>query len=144
MGAKSFLLTGDVVSFNTIEGGTLMAPAQTIMQGSSKSTDSKREFCVEGDEKNAFLASCAYMTPVYSIPGLVMCKIKKLNESHISSIAAYNNKKILYIGSNFDVEYKVLQPAQQPTPTGPIPDSKPSYNGKGCFIETGKHTIHES
>ena len=146
MAAKSFLLTGDVVSFDLIEGGTLMAPAKTIMKGTASIEDSGRVVCIEGDEKNALFPSCPYVAPPYTIPGAVMCKIKKLNSGHISGIVTDGSnggdKNILYIGSSpFDVEYTVLMPAQQPTPTGPIPDTKLSYSGKGSFIETGIHTI---
>jgi hypothetical protein len=151
MGAKSFLLTEDIVSFNIIEGGTLLAPAQTKMMGSSSIEDSERTVCIEGDEEKVLtknIVLCPYMTPEYTLPGVVRCKIKKLNSSHISGIAACDSnggfKNILYIGSSpFDVVYTVVVPAIQPPPAGPKPDTKHFYSGKGNFIETGVHTTEE-
>jgi hypothetical protein len=144
MGAKNFLLTADIAKGTTIQGGTLIPFAMGIINGSSNCSDTMRTVCVEGDEKNIVFAPCGYMTPAYPIPGMVLCKITKLHSSHISEIATDDGKKILYVGSgSFETEYQVIAPAQQPTPTGPIPDTKPKYTGTGSFTETGPHTCEE-
>ena len=44
---------------------------------------------------------------------------------------------MLLKGSNFTAKFEVQTPAQQPTPTGPVPDATPLYgNGQGNFVST--------
>lgn len=144
MGAKTFLLTTDTARGTTLQGGTLLPFAPGVVFGSASCTDSMNQVCVEGDEKKVVFAPCGYMTPSHPIPGMVLCKISKLHASHLSEIATDNGKKILYIGSSpFETEYQVTVPAQQPTPTGPVPDTTVTYKGTGVFIESASHTTEE-
>ncbi len=140
MSAQSFLVLGDTVQFLPSLGGpaVLTAPAITLVTSQSKNLASFRGITVEGNEKLWFVP-CAYMNPPYTIPGMVICKIKALHGSNIAKKILENGKKVLLVGSApFDAEFQVTVPAQKP-PTAPgeppTPDAQAMYQGKGQFIQ---------
>lgn len=139
MAAKSLLLTGDLVMFQTMDGNPTFIPTPPIpINGSSSSDVLGRIICIEGDEKNVILPVYTYMTPTFPIPGIISCKIKQLDSSHLSSIATNNGKKILYVSStSFIAEYQVIMKAQQPPPPagGGLQDPISTHTGKGNFIQ---------
>ncbi|WGL60626.1 hypothetical protein QEJ31_03290 [Pigmentibacter sp. JX0631] len=153
MGAKSFLLSGDlaVISRNMSNGKAFITVlCNGLLKGSSKSQDTGRTICVEGDEKNILFAPVPYTlvpTPPNApgSPGSVLCKVKELHSSHISKIAKAGANKILYIGSSsYDVEFQVIVPATQVSPAGaPIPDTNLSYTGTGTFKAISSHNATE-
>ncbi len=153
MGAKSFLLTGDLAIINlSLSNGqaVLTAPCNGLLKGSSSSSDNGRIICVKGDEKEILFIPVPYMvipTPpnVPGTPGMVLCKVKELDSSHISTLATAQNKKILYIGSGkFTVEFQVVVPATEVTPVGvPIPDKSVTHSGTGIFKEISSHHVEE-
>ncbi|MGY3805330.1 hypothetical protein ACWNT8_14795 [Pigmentibacter ruber] len=153
MGAKSFLLSGDlaVINPNMSNGKAFLSvPCNGLLKGSSKSDDTGRTICVEGDEKNILFVPVPYIlvpTPPNApgTPGMALCKVKELHSSHISKIAKAGDKKILYIGSSsYDVEFQVIAPATQISPVGaPIPDTNLSYTGTGTFKAISSHNATE-
>ena len=47
-------------------------------------------------------------------------------------------QKLLLVGRSFTARFKVEAPAQQPTPSGPIPDPMVEYTGEGRFLTTNR------
>ncbi|WP_461535203.1 hypothetical protein [Spongorhabdus nitratireducens] len=129
------IITGDQVQFLPAQGAaTLMAPALIPINGSGTLTIMGKPICLEGDEKNVQLP-IPYIAGPYIIPGMGLLKITALGGDQLSK-KALNGKKMILKGSQFDAEMQVTAPAQQPTPTGPVPDGTPKYTGKGQFIST--------
>jgi len=50
--------------------------------------------------------------------------------------AKTGGKPVLLKGAMFTAKFEVQSPAQQPTPTGPVPDGSPQYSGQGQFVTT--------
>lgn len=154
MGAKSFLLTGDLAVINpSLNNGkaVLTAPCNGLLKGSSASSDNGRIICVKGDEEKILFVPVPYMITipkpgnVPGTPGMVLCKVKELHSSHISTLATAQNIEILYMGSDkFTVEFQVIAPATEVTPLGvPIPDDTVKYSGTGIFKEISSHHATE-
>lgn len=133
--AKTVLVEGDMAQFLPVAGqavliGALVAP----MQASGTMTVMGKKVCLEGDEANVKVM-LNYIAGPYVIPGMGTLIIKQLDSGQIAT-KTENSKKLLLQGGFFDSEFQVSAPAQQPTPTGPVPDGTPKYNGKGQFIST--------
>lgn len=138
MAAKSLLLTGDLVMFESMDGNPIFVPTppMPLLVGSSQADVLGRVVCTKDDEKNVSFPYF-YLPPGFIVPGSILCTIKELDSSHISTVATSDNKKILYIGSNsFIAEYKVITPAFKPGSVPPgKPDTELTYSGKGKFIQ---------
>ena len=74
------------------------------------------------------------MTPQYSIPGVGILSIQSLAGNQKAKKNKSGSKAVLLKGATFTAKFQVAVPAQQPTPTGPIPDATPQYSGTGTFI----------
>ena len=133
--AITVLVESDIFQFMPFAGAAIFIGAPiTSMQATGTMTVMGKKVCLEGDESKVQLP-ISYIAAPYVIPGMGTLKIKKLASSQIAS-KTVNGKKILLKTDMFDSEFQVSAPAQQPTPGGPVPDSTPSYNGKGQFIRT--------
>ena len=129
------IITGDQVQFLPAQGAAiLMAPAMIPINGSGTMTVMGKPVCLKGDEKNVQMP-IPYIAAPYVIPGMGLLKISALGGDQLSK-KLMNGKKLILKGSQFDAEMQVTAPAQQPTPTGPVPDSTAKYSGKGQFIST--------
>jgi hypothetical protein len=110
----------------------LIPPVALVANGFTTVSDKK--VCIEGDELPPSLKSpLVYMSPPYVIPGTGKISVT-LNSDNKTSVATDNDKKMLLKGSTFQAKFDVQSPAQQPSPSGPIPDSTPSYSGTAQFI----------
>jgi len=150
MSDKSFLVLADMVLFLPSLGGPaiLMAPAMVPVTSKSKNLASFRGITLEGDEKQWIVYAAPYTNPPHVIPGVVMCKIKKLHSSHIAKKIQESGKSVLLVGNApFDAEFQVLVPAMEP-PKAPLdppkPDPKPMYQGKGKFIQPADSRVENN
>jgi hypothetical protein len=111
---------------------TLIPPVPLVANGFTTISDKK--VCIEGDELPPSLKSpLQYMSPPYVIPGMGKLSVT-LKPANKTSVSTDMDKKMLLKGSTFDAKFEVQVPAQQPTPTGPVPDATPSYSGTCQFI----------
>ena len=133
--ADSAIITGDQVQFLPAQGAAmLLAPGMIPISGSGTMTVMGKPVCLEGDEANVQMP-IPYMAGPYCIPGMGLLKINALAGDQLSK-KLMNGKKVILKGAQFDAVLEVTAPAQQPTPTGPVPDGTPKYTGKGQFITT--------
>lgn len=130
------LTTGDQAIFMPNFGQAIVIPLPGILSGSGKMKINGKIICVDGDEKNVRVLGCPYQTPQYSIPGVGMLTIESLGGDQKAKKTKSGGKPVLLKGSTFKAKFQVMAPAQQPTPTGPIPDATPQYSGQGQFITT--------
>lgn len=129
------LLDGDQVLFQPMFGSATVVPQPGNIKGSGGASLSGTKVCIEGDEGSVQVAGVMYSTPVYSIPGTGTLLIDQLAANQIADHTHSNNKKVLLKGSQFTAKFQVQSPAQQPSPSGPVPDGTPLYsNGKGSFV----------
>ncbi len=146
MGAKSFLFTGDLVIFISMDGNPLFIPTPPLplIQGSSLLEVLGKTACIKGDETKVILPSYPYMTPSYPVPGVLSCRIKMLKDQLSTSITD-QQKEILYIGTEFIAEYTVITPASLPAIPAPQFDLPPGkkYTGKGKFIQLIDMNVEE-
>ena len=78
-----------------------------------------------------------YIAPPYVISGSGTLKVDKPDSDQLTEKTEVEGKKDILQGSQFDAVFEVQSPAQQPTPTGPVPDSMTKYSGgKGMFVPT--------
>ncbi len=130
------LIEGDKANFLPNFGAAIVVVQPGNLTGSGPATLTGKKICVDGDEKNVSVPGCNYMTPQYSIPGVGTLKIDALAADQKAKKTQTGGKPVLLKGSNFTAKFEVQSPAQQPTPTGPVPDGTPQYSGSGMFITT--------
>jgi hypothetical protein len=130
------LIEGDLANFMPNFGAAIVVVLPGDLKGSGPATLNSKKLCVDGDEKNVSVPGCSYMTPQYSIPGVGTLKIDALAPDQKAQKTSTGGKLVLLKGSNFTAKFEVQTPAQQPTPTGPVPDGTPQYPGSGMFTTT--------
>lgn len=130
------IVDGDTVNFLPSFGAAVVVPIPTTIAGTaSKTKVTGKPACLEGDEKNVQSAGCMYIAGAYVIPGTGTLKIDKLNSDQLTEKTKIEGKKTILHGSMFDAMFEVQSPAQQPTLSGPVPDSTSKYSGgKGMFV----------
>src|SRR5712664_939051 len=130
------IVDGDTVNFLPSFGAAVVVPIPTTIAGTASKTNvTGKPPCLEGDEKNVQSAGCMYIAGAYVIPGTGTLKIDKLNSDQLTKKTKIEGKKAILHGSMFDAVFEVQSPAQQPTPSGPVPDSTSKYSGgKGMFV----------
>jgi len=132
--ADFVLMTGDKAIFNPSFGAAIVVVRPGDLIGSGKDKIDGKIVCVDGDEKMVIVPGCTYMTPQYSIPGVGMILIQALAGNQKAQKTKSGGKPVLLKGASFQAKFQVMNPAKQPTPAGPIPDSTPQYIGIGTFI----------
>lgn len=135
MSDKTLIVHGDMLQV-TINPPTvvplLVAPVPLVATGFTTVAD--MAVCIEGDEIPPSLrAPVQYLSPPYVVPGMGKLSVT-LEDANKTAVAADNDKKILMKGATFQAKFEVQVPAQQPTPTGPVPDPTPSYSGTAQFV----------
>src|SRR3954463_16401674 len=132
------ILEGDLAVFMPAFGAAVVVvrPGRIIASGVTSLMGKK--ICVKGDETKLMVHGCAYITPVYSIPGVGTLKINALGGNQTSKKTKSSGKEVIVKGSSFKAVFEVQTPAQQPPkgPTPPVPDTTPQYSGNGTFITT--------
>lgn len=130
------ILTGDTVKFEVdLTPAELIAPAQIAISGTGTMTVGGMAVCLEPDISSVVL-NMGYKTKQHTIPGSGTLTIKVLQDDQLSQVTTHMGEKLLLVGSQFDAEFLVGSPAQQPVPgSSPVPDAPPgkTYMGKGSF-----------
>lgn len=127
------ILDGDLATFLPAFGAAVVVVRPGTMQASGQPTLLGKKICVEGDESKLQVPGCMYTTPAYPIPGVGTIKISALAGNQKSKKTNSGNKAIILKGSQFTAVFEVQTPAQQPQPTGTVPDPVPQYSGNGSF-----------
>lgn len=130
------LITGDKAIFQPAFGQATVTVQPGTLVGSGKCKITGKIVCVDGDEIKVTVPGCPYISGPYSIPGSGTLFIKALGGDQKAKKVKSGGKPVLLKGSQFDAKFMVMVPAQQPTPTGPIPDTTLQYMGKGSFQTT--------
>lgn len=133
MGDK-VLTDGDLVVFLPMFSPAIVVVQPGRIPGSGPAAIGGRKICVDGDEAQVSVPGCAYMTPSHPIPGIGTLKIASLAANQKAGTTQTGGKKVLLQGGLFTAKFEVQSPAQQPTPTGPVPDAAPQYSGQGQFV----------
>lgn len=130
------LMDGDQVMFVPAFTPAVVVVQPGKLAGSGPATIGGKKMCVDGDEANVSVPGCTYMTPQYSIPGAGTLKISALAGDQAATKTQTGGKAVLLKGGSFTAKFEVQSPAQQPTPSGPVPDSTTQYSGQGMFLTT--------
>lgn len=130
------IVHGDLANFIPAFGNAMVVVRPGTMQGSGPATFTGKKLCVDGDEKKVEVPGCAYVAPPYVIPGTGTIKIAALAGNQLAKRTNTGGKALILKGAQFTAKFEVQSPAQQPTPTGPVPDATPQYSGNGMFVTT--------
>ncbi len=130
------LTTGDKALFTPSFGQATVVPQPGNLIGTGTDKINGKPVCIDGDEKKVLVPGCTYMTPQYTIPGVGMLSISGLAANQKAKKTKSGGQPVLLKGASFQAKFQVMVPAQQPTPTGPVPDATPQYSGSGTFITT--------
>ncbi len=138
--ADFIIKDGDLANFLPNFGNAVVTVRPGPISADSKSEINGSPMAVDGDESTVEVSGCMYLAPPFVIPGSGTIKIKALGSDQLAKKYTVEGKMVILKGSQFEAEFQVQNPAQQPTPSGPVPDSTPFYSGKGMFITTNfKH-----
>ena len=132
--ADYILVDGDKANFMPMFGTAMVVVQPGELKGSGPASLGGKKICVDGDEGSVSVPGCMYMTPQYSIPGSGTLKIDSLAANQTSRTTKTGQKLVLLKGARFIARFEVQSPAQQPLPTGPVPDATPQYSGSGSFM----------
>jgi hypothetical protein len=127
------LVDSDKAIFQPNFGAATVVVQPGKLQASGPAKLGQRKLCVAGDEQSVSVPGCSYTTPTHSIPGSGTLEISGLASDQQAQKANHGRKRLLLVGSQFTARFKVQQPAQQPTASGPVPDATPLYSGRGRF-----------
>jgi len=130
------LIDGDQVMFLPAFSPAIVVVQPGKLAGSGPATINGKAICVDGDESKVSVPGCTYMTPSHPIPGTGTLKIAALAGNQKATKTKTGGKPVLLKGAMFTAKFEVQSPAQQPTPTGPVPDGSPQYSGQGQFVTT--------
>jgi hypothetical protein len=135
--ADLIIVDGDTVTFLPSFGAAIVVPAPTTISGSAATTKvGTKAPCLEGDEKNVQSAGCSYIKGSF-VGGTGTIKIDKLNSDQLTQKTTIEGKKVILMGTMFDAVFEVTSPAQQPSPSGAVPDPVTKYSGgKGSLVPT--------
>lgn len=134
--SDTILLDGDQAIFLPAFGAATVVVRPGRLAGSGPATVSGKAVCVDGDEAKVTVPACMYTAGAYSIPGLGTLSIKQLAGNQKATKTKSGGKPVLLKGAMFTAQFQVTVPAQQPQPTGPVPDGVPQYTGNGRFQST--------
>lgn len=131
----NYIVTGDQVVFLPNFGSAIITPIPGVITGSAtKTLVTNKPVCLEGDEKKVTVPGVVYINAAYSIPGVGVLTIQALGGDQTSKKTTIEGKAPILKGMQFDAKFTVNTPAQMPTPGGPVPDSVPTFMGKGMFV----------
>jgi hypothetical protein len=132
------LIEGDKADFQQIFGAAIVTVRPGEMKASGPATLGGKKLCVDGDEKELKVPGCPYVAPPYVTPGTGTITISQLAGDQKAQKTQTGGKVVLLKGSVFIAEFEVETPAQQPSPSGPVPDAPPKkkYTGSGSFLTT--------
>lgn len=132
--ADTIIMEGDQAIFLPAFGNAIVVVQPGVMKASGKTAINGKKVCVAGDEGDVSVPGCLYTTASHPIPGTGTLKISALGSDQQTTKTKSGGKAILLKGSTFTAAFEVQSPAQQPTASGPVPDSSPKYSGSGNFV----------
>lgn len=98
--------------------------------------------CLLGDELPPMLRQpTAYTAPPFTVPGMGTLTLT-LTPSNLTE-RTRKGKPLLIKGGQFIATFTVTEPAEQPTPAGPVPDPVIEKPGAAVFI-TANETVRAS
>jgi hypothetical protein len=134
--ADFILVEGDKAVFLPNFGAAVVVVKPGDLKGSGPATKGGKKVCVDGDEKQVEVPACSYVTPSHPTPGMGTLKIASLAGDQKAQKTRSGGKPVLLKGGSFTAKFEVQTPAQQPSPSGPVPDASPQYSGSGSFQTT--------
>ncbi|MEV6718016.1 hypothetical protein AB0M48_38930 [Lentzea sp. NPDC051208] len=130
--------TGDLIKI-TIPPPAIVPQLQAPVPLTGSSTNvmvANMYVCLLGDELPDMISGLLpYTAPPFITPGTGRLQINLL-PANMTRQTVNGGKVLLVKGQQFPVTFTVQTPAQQPTPTGPLPDTLPVKQGTGQFITT--------
>lgn len=132
--SDSVLIDNDTVIFLPAFGVASVVVRNGVLKGSGKMLVSGSKICLEGDESQVVVDGCMYTTPIYTVPGTGMIKIKSLADNHKSKNVFITGKAALLKGGQFTAEFSVKAPAQTPPSPSVVSDATSVYAGNGQFL----------
>jgi hypothetical protein len=116
----------------------LAAPVPLIGSGTTVLVGGQ-PVCLEGDEcPPAIKGPLTYTAPPFVTPGTGTLQIELLPDNLTTKTV--QGKAIILKGATFFATFNVKTPAQQPTPTGPVPDPLMVKDCTCQFISTNMNT----
>lgn len=134
------LQQGDLANFQPAFGPAVVVVRPGQMPASGPATLNGKKICVDGDEKQLSVPGCMYTAGAFITPGVGTLKIAGLAPNQKAVKVKLKGKAVLLKGAQFIAKFEVQTPAQQPTPTGPVPDPLKTYPGQGSFATTNLKT----
>lgn len=132
--------TGDMLEVTIPEPAVVPAleALQPLTGSSTNVTIGGMPVCLQGDELPMVLRDpLPYTAPPFSIPGTGTLMLTLLPEN-LTTQTTNGGKPLLIRGAAFTAMFTVETPAQQPTPTGPVPDPLVEKPGTARFITTNE------
>jgi hypothetical protein len=143
MALDTIILDGDEVVFESLMEAAIITVKPGKIVATGKTTIQSTPICVSGDETSVEVPGCEYLTASHLKPGKGTLKIESLAADQLTGEARSGKKPIILKGSQFNAVFEVEIPAEdiKPVASGgsPIPDTTPSYAGKGQFIPSNTH-----
>jgi hypothetical protein len=130
------LIDGDQAMFEPTFGAATVVVQPGALTASGEATLNGSNVCIDGDEGSVSVAGCTYVTSSHSIPGSGTLEIDSLAGDQVATKTKSGDTLVMLVGSKFTAKFSVQSPAQQPTSSGPVPDSTASYSGSGSFVTT--------
>lgn len=128
------LIDNDTAMFLPAFGLASVVVRNGVLKASGKLLVSGSKICLEGDESQVVVSGCMYTTPIYTVPGTGIIKIKSLTDNHKSKSVFITDKPVLLKGGQFTAEFSVTAPAQTLPSPSVTTDSTSAYSGNGQFL----------
>jgi len=128
------LMDGDKANFNPAFGLAIVTVQPGVLKGSGPATIAGNKMCVDGDEGDLSVQGCTYVTMQHTVPGSGSMKISALAGNQKATKTKTGDKLVLLKGMLFIAKFEVQSPAQQTTPSGPVPDPMTEHVGNGTFV----------
>jgi hypothetical protein len=134
--ADFILIDGDQAIFSPSFGAATVVVQPGSLTAGGEATLSGSKVCIDGDESSVSVAGCSYITGSHPIPGTGTLEIEALAADQVATKTKSGDTNVMLVGSTFTAKFTVQSPAQQPTPSGAVPDATPHYSGTGNFVTT--------
>jgi hypothetical protein len=132
------LLDGDQALFQPAFGAAVVVVRPGVLRGSGPATVNGKAVAIDGDEASAAVRGCLYQSAAYPIPGTGTLEVATLAGDQRSQTSRAGDQPLLLVGGTFTARFRVQAPAQQPTPSGPVPDPLTEYSGRGQFLTSNR------
>ena len=126
--------TGDQAIFNPTFPPATVNVLPGIITGTGRVVLEGAVACVLGDEASVVVPGAMYISAGFPIPGVGTLTIAALGADQIATRTLAVQKPAILKGTQFTALFTVTVPATVATPSGPVPDPVPLYNGTGYFM----------